>query len=214
MKIIYYIKEYQKVKLKKEIYNQYDWKVSKIANDFTLVDAWELPIYIKTSKNVTLKKVCDIILQGMSGKRNIYKLTTLLHKIRRVLGVQLGWDNDVNSLPIPGCREKSVRERMFLKENKIEKYKLNNIEFNIVYNNENELLMELSNNTVHGMLHFCWIDETIRNKKVRMAAFVKTRGALGKIYMAIIKPFRVFIVYPALMISSKENWDQFCLPQE
>jgi hypothetical protein len=40
-----------------------------------------------------------------------------------------------------------------------------------------------------------------------MAVYVKPRGRLGKGYMALIKPFRYWIVYPALMRQIERAWN-------
>jgi hypothetical protein len=40
-----------------------------------------------------------------------------------------------------------------------------------------------------------------------MAVYVKPRGPLGKGYMALIKPFRHWIVYPALMRQFERVWN-------
>ena len=39
-----------------------------------------------------------------------------------------------------------------------------------------------------------------------MAVYVKPRGRLGRAYMALIKPFRHAIVYPALMRQIDRAW--------
>jgi len=41
-----------------------------------------------------------------------------------------------------------------------------------------------------------------------MAVYVKPRGTFGKAYMALIKPFRYVIVYPALMRQFERAWDR------
>ncbi len=40
-----------------------------------------------------------------------------------------------------------------------------------------------------------------------MAVYVKPRGVLGRGYMAFIKPFRYWIVYPALMRWMRQTWN-------
>ena len=39
-----------------------------------------------------------------------------------------------------------------------------------------------------------------------MAVYVKPRGRLGNGYMALIAPFRHWIVYPALMRQIEQAW--------
>jgi hypothetical protein len=41
-----------------------------------------------------------------------------------------------------------------------------------------------------------------------MAVYVKPRGAFGKAYMALIKPFRYLVVYPALMGQVERAWER------
>ncbi len=40
-----------------------------------------------------------------------------------------------------------------------------------------------------------------------MAVYVKPRGLFGKGYMALIKPFRYLIVYPALTRQTERMWN-------
>ena len=42
-----------------------------------------------------------------------------------------------------------------------------------------------------------------------MAIYVKPKGTFGKLYMLAIKPFRLLIVYPALLKSIKKKWEQY-----
>jgi hypothetical protein len=40
-----------------------------------------------------------------------------------------------------------------------------------------------------------------------MAVYVKPRGRLGKGYMALIRPFRHWVVYPALLRQIERAWN-------
>jgi hypothetical protein len=40
-----------------------------------------------------------------------------------------------------------------------------------------------------------------------MAVLVKPNGLLGSAYMAAIKPFRLLVVYPALMRAIERDWE-------
>ena len=44
---------------------------------------------------------------------------------------------------------------------------------------------------------------------VRMAVYVKPKGLLGKAYMLLIKPFRLWIVYPSLIKMAKHEWESY-----
>lgn len=68
-----------------------------------------------------------------------------------------------------------------------------------LYRCDREAAAEISNKTVHGVAHLSWVERDDGCWEGRMAVYVKPRGLFGKAYMALIKPFRYWVVYPALM---------------
>jgi hypothetical protein len=76
------------------------------------------------------------------------------------------------------------------------------IAFDPVYLFENESLSEISNRTIHALLHLCWVNPTT----ARLAVYVKPRGRMSRFYMAAIGPFRHAIVYPSWMRSIQRRW--------
>ena len=76
-----------------------------------------------------------------------------------------------------------------------------------LYRTDREAAAELSNKTVHGVAHLAWADLGGGRYEGRMAVYVKPRGAFGRAYMALIKPFRYWVVYPALMRQMERAWD-------
>jgi Protein of unknown function (DUF2867) len=75
-----------------------------------------------------------------------------------------------------------------------------------VYRTEDEYAAELSNRTVHGVMHLAWVDQSNGRYQGQMAVYVKARGRFGKGYMAFIKPIRYVIVYPALIRHIERAW--------
>ncbi|MGH2983378.1 MAG: DUF2867 domain-containing protein, partial [Solirubrobacterales bacterium] len=71
---------------------------------------------------------------------------------------------------------------------------------------------EVSNQTVHGVMHVAWVDQGEGRYHGQMAVYVKPRGRLGKGYMALIKPFRYWVVYPALMRQIERAWNARMAP--
>lgn len=65
-----------------------------------------------------------------------------------------------------------------------------------------------ANRTVHGVAHLAWVEREDGRYEGRMAVYVKPRGALGRGYMALIKPFRHRIIYPAMMRQVERAWDE------
>jgi len=75
-----------------------------------------------------------------------------------------------------------------------------------LYRTDDEFAAEVSNQTVHGAMHLAWADQGEGRYQAQMAVYVKPRGLFGKGYMALIKPFRYWIVYPALMRQTERMW--------
>lgn len=59
---------------------------------------------------------------------------------------------------------------------------------------------------MHGVMHLAWVDRGDGRYQGQMAVYVKPRGPFGKGYMALIKPFRYWVVYPALMRQIERTW--------
>lgn len=77
-----------------------------------------------------------------------------------------------------------------------------------LYRTDDEFAAEISNRTVHGVMHLAWAEQGQGRYQGQMAVYVKPRGRLGSAYMAFIKPFRYLIVYPALLRQIEREWVQ------
>ena len=197
---------------KKEFYSQ-NWKVHEITKDFALLDHWEFPIVVDTGEGFTLSSVFNTIMKKPKKMSFLLVAAAFLSALRVRLGKIFRWDKEMNVLPIPGCTEASLAERMdeALRATVQEKtsgriLRIEDYPFRLVYGTEEEILMELSNNTVHGVLHFARVSVDETRFKIRMSILVKTRGLSGRLYMALIMPFRRFVVYPAMMKQARENF--------
>lgn len=63
-----------------------------------------------------------------------------------------------------------------------------------VYQESDEVLSRITNRTVTAFLHVSLVE-----RHPRLAVYVRPRGAFGRGYMALIEPFRRWVVYPALL---------------
>ncbi|HEY2937175.1 MAG TPA: DUF2867 domain-containing protein [Gaiellaceae bacterium] len=63
-----------------------------------------------------------------------------------------------------------------------------------VYLEPEERLYRIENRTVTALLHVVLVD-----RRPRLAVYVRPHGALGRAYLALIEPFRRFVVYPSLV---------------
>ena len=59
---------------------------------------------------------------------------------------------------------------------------------------------------MHAAMHLGWVPAGGSEYELRMAILVKPNGRLGRVYMALIAPFRYLIVYPAITRQWERAW--------
>jgi len=79
--------------------------------------------------------------------------------------------------------------------------------FRVVYQFENEQLLELINRTAHAAALSALV-EGGNAYRFYFGVYVRNVGRLTPVYMALIDPFRKLIVYPSLLRSVRARWDQ------
>ncbi len=194
-----------RIQIKKELHFQQEWRVHKLLQDFELEDLWQVPVTLKEEH--TLAQFLDQFLKSNDRVVKAGSLAGLLFKFRLWLGKIFKWDEKplIDHL-LPG----SIRERYAKAENlSFENLpEPGNGDFIPVYQLENEYLSEIENETVHAALHLGRIRKA-ESFIIHMAVYVKPKGFFGSAYMKLIKPFRHWIVYPALMKSARQTWERF-----
>jgi hypothetical protein len=191
------------------------WRIREIAPDFTVEDVWALPAYGHAEGFQTLLE-----LMAASDPANAESLPTrLLWQLRDRLGnwfdlgrisAPAGDDSGgpAGKLPIPGTSETSLSERLpdDLRDTATD-VDFGSLPFIPLYRTDDEFAAEISNQTVHGVMHRAWVPQGEGRYQGQMAVYVKPRGRFGRAYMALIKPFRLWIVYPALMRQTERTWN-------
>jgi len=204
------------IKLPNSEHESRPWRIREIAPDFTLEDVWALPVRGGAEYFQTLLE-----LMATSDPANAESLPTrVLWRLRDRLGSWFdlgristasegGRDGAAGKLPIPGTGETSLRERLpdDLRDTATELH-FASLPFEPLFRTDDEFAAELSNRTVHGAMHLAWVDQGEGRYQGQMAVYVKPRGRLGKGYMALIAPFRHWIVYPALMRQTERMWSR------
>jgi hypothetical protein len=189
------------------------WRIREIAPDFTVEDVWALPVHGGAEDFQAL-----IELALSSDPAHAESLPTrVLWNIRDRLGswfdlgrisapAEDGCD-EARKLAIPGSTESSLSDRLpeDLRGSASDLH-FASLPFVPLYRTGDEFAAELSNQTVHGVMHLAWAEQGDGRYQGQMAVYVKPRGALGEAYMALIKPFRYLIVYPALMRQFERMW--------
>jgi hypothetical protein len=204
------------VRLPNAVHESRPWRIRDIAPDFILEDVWALPAHGGAQDFQTL---LEIITSGLDDPDNWESLPTrVLWSVRDRLGgwfglgrisvpIDSGGDDAAGKLPIPGTNETSLSERLPDDlRNTAADLQFDSVPFAPLYRTDVEFAAELSNRTVHDVMHLAWVDHGEGHYHGQMAVYVKPRGLLGKAYMALIKPFRYWIVYPAMMREIERAW--------
>ena len=82
--------------------------------------------------------------------------------------------------------------------------------FRVVYRFENEQLVEVQNRTVHAAAVSA-LAETADGYRYYFAVYVANASWITPFYMALIDPFRRWIVYPAMLKKHPSNLARICL---
>ena len=195
------------------------WRIHEIASDFTVEDVWELPVHGRAED---FDALLDLML-SLDFPDSTSLPTRVLWATRDLLGRWFGLGrvsapvvstgDDVTSLPIPGTDITSLIDRLpdDLRGTTAD-LAFGDTPFVPLYRTDDEYAAELSNRTVHAVLHLAWVDRGDGRFQGQMAVYVKPRGRFGKAYMAFIKPLRYRVVYPALMRSIERAWSRRITP--
>lgn len=193
------------------------WRIHDIAPDFTVEDVWALPAHGGADDFPTLLEVMASLDPAHSGSA----ATRLLWGVRDLLGKWFGLgrisvpidSGHDGQLSIPGTNEASLADRLPDDlRNTAGDLDFGSAPFVPLYRTDVEWAAELSNATVHAVMHLAWVDQGDDRYQGQMAVYVKPRGPFGKAYMALIKPFRYLVVYPALMRQIERGWNTRMTP--
>jgi hypothetical protein len=132
-------------------------------------------------------------------------VTRALVNLRLFLGRLFGWDREppANAWESFATRLTAAdRSKSLAPAGKREGFV-----FRVVYRFENEQLLELINRTAHAAALSALV-ETVNAYLFYFAVYVQSVGRFTPVYMALIDPFRKLVVYPSLLRSVRETWNQ------
>ncbi|HXB85105.1 DUF2867 domain-containing protein [Mycobacterium sp.] len=188
------------------------WRIHNVVADFTLEDVWTLPAICGGEND--FGTVVEMAARFDPANADSAP-TRVLWGVRDRLGewFDLGRISTTASrndrLAIPGTRDFSVAERLAEDlRGSANDVQFEHLPFVPLYRTPNEFAAEISNQTVHGVMHLAWVDRDNGTYQAQMAVYVKPRGRFGRAYMAFIKPFRYWIVYPALEGELGRAWSR------
>ena len=180
------------------------WRIAEIAHDFRLEDVWSLPAQGGADDFGTLLEV----MGSLDPAHGASAATRLLFSIRYRVGGWFGWDDATRELTIPRTAETTLSARLPLDlRDTATNPDRSSYGFRPLYRTGDEWAAEVSNRTVHAVMHLAWVERAEGGYQGQMAVYVKPRGRFGAAYMALIRPFRRRVVYPALMRQIERAWN-------
>jgi hypothetical protein len=191
------------------VHAAHPWRIHELAPDFIVEDVWALPTVGRAGDFPTLVDV----FANLDFPSSTSLPTRVLWGFRDLLGRWFdlgridGTADLAAGLPIPGTGEPSLAARLPDDLRGTTDTELRS-PFSALYRTNDEYAAELSNRTVHAVLHLAWVEQGDGRYHGLMAVYVKPRGRFGQAYMALIKPFRYLIVYPALMRHIERAWTE------
>jgi hypothetical protein len=202
------------IRLANSVHESHPWRIREIAPDFIVEDVWALPVHggrDDFGALLELMAASDPANAESLPARLLWRLRDRLGSLFDLGGISApvdGGDEAAGKLPIPGTSETSLADRLpdDLRGTAAD-LDFGSLPFVPLYRTDVEFAAELSNRTVHGAMHLAWVDQGEGRYQGQMAVYVKPRGLFGKGYMALIKPFRHWVVYPALMRQIERTWN-------
>jgi Protein of unknown function (DUF2867) len=132
------------------------------------------------------------------------RVVRALLKFRFFIGRYLGWDREVD----PAARA-AFATRLTMRDRSKSLVPAGTPQgpFRIVYQFDNEQLLEIINRTAHAAALSALV-ETPAAYRFYFGVYVRPVGRLTPLYMALIDPVRKLIVYPSLLRSVRTTWGQ------
>jgi hypothetical protein len=204
------------MRLSNAVHEAHPWRIREIAADFTLEDVWALPAHGEAEDFPTLLEVFWSLDFPGSAPLPVRALWSARDRLGRWfdLGristpIDATADDAPTRLPIPGTNETSLAARLPADlRGTATGHEFESTPFVPLYRTDLEYAAELSNRTVHAVMHLAWADQGDGAYQGQMAVYVKPRCQFGERYMAFIKPFRYLVVYPALMRHIERAWNR------
>jgi hypothetical protein len=180
-------------------YRHFDLRVHEILSDVPLHDVWsvELP---GGGPDRTINDVRALLTPEKLASIN--PVVRALFGLRAFLGRLLGWD----------AAGRRPHDRSCVRELDEEDVRRSLVapgtpegQFNILYVHPFEAVSEIRNATVHAFSSLA-LQERPGGYRLLFAIYVEPVGRITRFYMALIDPFRRFLIYPAILRHIHRSW--------
>jgi hypothetical protein len=148
------------------------WRIRKIVPDFTLEDVWELPVQgnaedFQTLIEMSASETDDLIDAMPLPARALWRIRDRLGGwigLGRIsVPIERGRDDAASTLPIPGTNQPTLADRLpdDLRDTAADLH-FASVPFTPLYRTDVEFAAEMSNRTVHSVMHLAWVDQGAR----------------------------------------------------
>jgi hypothetical protein len=188
------------VRLSNSAHTSRPWRIHELTRDFQLEDVWALPTPGGPDDFPRLVELVTSLDPSQSSSLAVRTLSAIRWKLGDLFGL------DAPDAGV-GSRVVSLRDRLPVDlRDGPSGPDFEALPFTSLYLLKDEWAGEIANRTVHAVMHLGWVPNGTDGCRGQMAILVKRNGLLGKAYMEFIKPFRHWVVYPALMRNVERAW--------
>jgi hypothetical protein len=176
-----------------------DLRCHTLLRDVPLHDVWAIDL-AGGGPGRTMRDVDAVATPGRAGSPPL--LVRALFALRFAVGRLFGWDQ-----PRPEAHADSYLHRLTDEDRARSLVAPGTARgiFRLLYLFADETVAETRNATVHAFLVMA-LRPRAGGYRLYWAVYVKPIGRLTAVYMAVIDPFRRFIVYPALIRQTQAAW--------
>lgn len=174
-------------------------RVHEFLSDVPLHDVWRMRLRGGTPGR-TVRDVVSLFVD--IGRTGVNPGARALFGIRRMIGQAFGWDREVPSaskISYVGRLSAEDRARSLNRPGSRLGF------WTVVYTFDREALGEVINRTVHAFLLFA-LQPAEDGYTLYWAIHVKPVNRFTPFYLAVIDPFRRYLIYPALIRRFEEVW--------
>ncbi len=182
-------------------YRRLPLRAHAVLRDVPVHDVWRVDL-LGGGPSRTMKDVRDVLKTARRSQRLSLPVRALFW-LRWSLGRLLRWDGPPAETEALFWSRLSETDR---RQSLVEPGTLDG-PFSVVYVHAMEAVSEIRNATVHGVLVWA-LEPTSTGYQLFWAIHVLPVGWWTKPYLALIDPFRRWLVYPALLRRFHEAWTQ------
>ncbi len=183
-------------------YRRLTLRAHSLLADVPVHDVWrvELP---GGGPSRTMRDVRSALEAG-GQPRSLNPPVRALFALRGVLGWVFRWDR-----PVSAPEDWSFRTRLTKADRRESVVEAGTLDgpFTVLYVHPKEAVSEIRNATVHAFLVWA-LESAAKGYRLYWAIHVLPVGGWTKPYLALIDPFRRWLVYPALLTGIHEAWSR------